>query len=277
MKASPDEPKQMKKNYTQLLLLSTLVLISGISAQAKIEVISEVTHQFQPTNSADALREFSLVETKKRVTLPGEAEAFFMTDIRAVYRTEKLAQLETYAIVQFLRGCEFDATLKERKITKSFSVARRYFGQVVPFQHREWSVDSEVIDPIYSSDERLGRFALLRWNQNPNSLDPNTATFYGVKKPKFPKVFVTDLPGAATVLQNDQQEFTVRNSSLEFKTCLFKAADLPLASNPKGLGIDPKKALACWSWDHKFIYDFATSKFQVGGPIDPFCEVNEGK
>jgi hypothetical protein len=166
--------------------------------------------------------------------------------------------------VQWIRGCVFTSYPDGRKY---LDIAREHFGRIVPFKHETWQIDSDSTDPIYSSYEGYGRFALLRWNQDPRSTDPETATYYANAKPSHGTTFVTDLPGTAFATKTNAQ-----NVSLEFRTCLFKTSDLPAATTPDGTGIDDAKAIWCVSWDHKFVYDFKSQTMTKPSQIDSFCK-----
>ncbi len=275
-----------------MLRASTLlVLFVGVSGTAATEAAPpsatvQILSQRQETYSRGlgcifdgtcSLQSAQFIELVKNVELEAfDAEAHLMTDMRLAYQTSAPDELEQYAVVQMLRGCEFDSTFDGHSTMKELTISRSYFGRIVPFQHRTWNVDADDSnDPIYSSTRGRSRFDLLRWNLNPQSLDPETAEFYGVKKPTFPKVFVTDLLASAFVTAADSSHHQIaNNSSLEFRTCLFKTSDLPAATDPVGSNLDFSAAIVCFHWEHKFVYDFTQKKFISGGAIDPICGVS---
>lgn len=144
-------------------------------------------------------------------------------------------------------------------MTKTLSISRNHFGQNVPFQHREWEVDTDSSDPIYTNYETFGRHALLRWNRDPKSLDAETSKFYGQVKPPHGSVFATDLPGSG---------FLTSGSG-------FKTADLSLTTDKTGSNIDQAKAIRCVTWSHQFVWDFARGRMTTPAKLDSFCNATE--
>lgn len=255
-------------------LSSIALFLSSFLAFAEVRTISEETKRFTPTR-VSSLEEFALVIMKKQVFVPGLDPRFVshQTDIRAVYRTTHVSQIEDYVIVQYIRGCQFETSWDGKKLKKSLSIHRRYFGDNRPFHHPSWQVDSDNSDPVYSSYEGFGRFALLRWNHDVTSLDPETAFYYAEQKPSVRTVFLTDLPGSGMILDDQRGVVVAKNSSLEFQTCLFNAKDIPPTSTPDGKGIRKSRALACLTWDHKFLFNSRTGKIEAGGSgIDSICK-----
>lgn len=223
-----------------------------------------------PITSEGSLREFFLQIETKKTTLRSSPTPSFSTDARFVYRTNRVDEIKDYGIVQWIRGCQYSSTFDGKDVHKNINIARHYFSSMIDFKHAKWEIDSDNNDPVYANwkDNRHG---LLRWNNNPASLDPGTATYVFNAEPPHPKVFATDLPGSFTTSINGSGELEAKNSSLEFETCLFKMSDLPLESTPDGAGINKEDAVACLKWESKFIYDFKTKTFNMNGPIDPFC------
>jgi hypothetical protein len=64
------------------------------------------------------------------------------------------------------------------------------------------------------------------------------------------------------------------NSSLEFRTCLFRTRDLPLHTDPLAANIDLSQALWCANWEHKNIWDFKSGTMLHPQKIDDFCEMD---
>jgi len=231
------------------------LLIAATLAHAKVTVVSTRTEDHGNAR---------FIEYKKEVVLPGAKpdDITYLTDTRFIIDAGSPANIEHFAIVQWIRGCVFTADDSGKK---DLSVSRNHFGKIVPFKHSHWQIDSDSTDPIYSSYEG-NRFALLRWNQDPKNTDPETATYFAIAKPPHGVTFATDLPATAFLGKTDAQ-----NTSLEFKTCLFNTTDLPEATTPDGDGVDNTKALWCVSWDHKFVYDFKSKTMTTPSQIDPFC------
>ena len=267
------------------LLLPVFSLLFSVSAFSSIEVIKEKTQSFTPDqNSCSAndtcdLKSFRFVEQKKKVLLPKQEDrfAYFLTDTRAVYETSSVDKIEKYAIVQKIKGCQFESAWDGTTETRYMNVIRNHMGQNVKFQHKTWQIDNDYLGPIYTgvqfNDGHIDPFYILNWNDDPKSLDANKSHFYGREKPTKPVVFATDLPGAAYLEESATVDTAplARNSSLEFSTCIFKTSDLPQTTDADGSNIDFSKAVKCFSWDHKFVYDFAAKKFKSPAAIEDVC------
>jgi hypothetical protein len=172
------------------------------------------------------------------------------------YETDSVDALEKYAIVQFKKGCVFYSSKNgEGKITRNVSDTVPSFGEDIPFCFRKWVIDSQDTDPAYNSDPEYGRFYFLRWNE-PGSYDDWTQKYYGAEKPKIPVVYMTDYPGGAFVAGTG-----VRNVALEFKTCIYKAADVPAATRRDQ--IDFARPINCLEWQNVYVYDFDKGAFQT--------------
>jgi hypothetical protein len=172
------------------------------------------------------------------------------------YATDSLEALEKYAIVQFIKGCVFDSSKnREGKINRNVSYVVPSFGEDIRFCFRQWVIDSQDTDPTYNSDPDYGRFYLLRWNK-PGSYDHRTEKYYGAEKPKIPVVYMADYPAGAFVTG-----IGVKNAALEFKTCIYKASDVPTKTRRDN--IDFAKPISCFEWQNVYVYDFDQEKFQT--------------
>jgi hypothetical protein len=172
------------------------------------------------------------------------------------YETDSVDALEKYAIVQFVKGCVFDSSRnRDGKITRMVSYTVPSFGENVPFCFPDWVIDSQDTDPAYNSDPEYGRFYLLRWNK-PGSYEYSNNKFYGAEKPKIPIVYMTDYPAGAFVTGTG-----VKNSALEFNTCIYKASDVPAETRRDD--IDFAKPLHCFEWQNVYVYDFDQGRFEA--------------
>jgi hypothetical protein len=172
------------------------------------------------------------------------------------YETDSVDALEKYAIVQFKKGCVFDSSKnREGKINRNVSYVVPSFGENIPFCFREWVIDSQDTDPAYNSDPEYGRFYLLRWNK-PGSYDNRTQKYYGAEKPRVPVVYMADYPAGAFITGSG-----VKNVTLEFNTCIYKASDVPAETRRDN--IDFAKPITCFEWQNVYVYDFDKGKFQT--------------
>lgn len=184
------------------------------------------------------------------------------------YETDSIVALEKYAVVQFKKGCVFHSSKNGAgKIDRNISDVVPSFGEKIPFCFREWVIDSQDTDPAYNSDPEYGRHYLLRWNK-PGSYDNRTHKFYGAQKPRKPVVYMTDYPAGAFVTGTG-----VRNVSLEFKTCIYKASDVPAETSRDDIHF--AQPLACFDWQNVYVYDFAKASFQTELAALPSWEEQE--
>ncbi|HEV8720246.1 MAG TPA: hypothetical protein VGW77_06355 [Candidatus Binatia bacterium] len=180
--------------------------------------------------------------------------------------------LEKYAIVQFVKGCVFDSSKNGAgKITRNLSYVVPSFGESIPLCFPQWVIDSQDTDPAYNSDPEYGRFYLLRWNK-PGSYDQETQKYYGNEKPTIPVVYMTDHPAGAFVTRTG-----IKNASLEFKTCIYKASAVPTETRRDDIGF--AKPITCFEWQNAYVYDFDKGKFQTrlaDFPIreEPYARLN---
>ena len=172
------------------------------------------------------------------------------------YETASVDALEKYAIVQFKKGCVFYSSKdRQGKIERNVNDAVPSFGENIPFCFPRWVIDSQDTDPAYNSDPEYGRFYLLRWNQ-PGSYDERTQNYYGIEKPKIPVAYMADYPAGAFVTATG-----VRNVALEYKTCVFKAGDVPAETRREDMHF--AKPITCFEWQNVYVYDFAEGRFQT--------------
>jgi hypothetical protein len=197
----------------------------------------------------------------------------WMTDTRFAFTVASPASIESYAIVQWIRGCMFHSSMTPNGVEKMLTISRRHFGEDKIFVHKDWEIDSDTFDPIYTAHEQYGRHALLRWNRNPESFNPETATWYSTRKPTHGSVFATDLPGPGMLSNGDGITSGIaQNATLDFRTCIFETRSLPKSTTPGGQGISMKKALWCVDWSHRFIWDFKKGVMTTASKIDEVCQ-----
>ena len=185
------------------------------------------------------------------------------TALKAGYETSSLDALEKYALVQFIRGCHFESIKNpDDSISKVFSQVKQQFNKWVPFVFYDWVIDSVDEDPIYNSDEDLGRYYFYRWNDN------GSKTFFGEKKPETPALYVVDHPGTAYV-SDYYGASSAYNLSEEFKMCIYKIEDIPVKTTQDN--VEFAKPIHCFYWNSSFIYNQDTKQFESKDELDPFC------
>ncbi|MGH7834187.1 MAG: hypothetical protein ACREQK_11125 [Candidatus Binatia bacterium] len=188
------------------------------------------------------------------------------------YETDSVDALEKYAIVQFIKGCVFYSSKNgEGKINRNVSDTVPSFGEDIPLCFPKWVIDSQDTDPAYNSDPEYGRFYLLRWNK-PGSYDRRTQKYYGAERPKIPVVYMADYPSGAFVTETG-----IKNTALEFNTCIYRASDVPAETRRDVIHF--AKPITCFEWQNVYVYDFDKERFQahvadVGWWEEPSMRVN---
>jgi len=193
-------------------------------------------------------------------------EPSYGTTMTLEYETSSVKDLENYGFVQFIRGCVFDsAKSKTVIIEKHYAYAKKQFGGIKTFLFTNWTVDSIDKDPFFVGDPKLGRTYFYRWNQVGGSTDLKTEKYYGEQDPTYPRVYVKDIPGSAFFVDD-----IAKNTSLEFKICLYRANDIPTETVENN--IDFAVPIFCFSWTSSHIYNHNKNIFETKIGIDPFCE-----
>ena len=185
------------------------------------------------------------------------------------YNTESVADLEDYGFVQLIRGCIFDAYFENGKIkNKVFGYSKKNFDQYVTFRFPDWVIDSVDTDPFFNNVPGAEfRHYYYRWNQVPDSFEKKTELFYGKEKPSLPKLYVKDLPG--TSFYSDEYSPVAKNTSLEFRTCIYKTKEIPTITTADNIHF--AEPIHCFDWRSSFIDQLEAGKFESPAEIDPFC------
>jgi hypothetical protein len=255
----------MKSFFCFLFILFSFSL-AGISyghftGKGHVHMLSETKQVFlnpdcRSTDTCD-LKRFTLTTLGYEVWFSDDPEyPTYGNGVVMEYETDSVDALEKYAIVQFKRGCVFYSSKNSQgKIHRSVSDTVASFGESTSFCFPQWVIDSQDTDPVYNSDPEYGRFYLLRWNK-PGSYDHRTHKYYGASKPKKPVVYMTDYPAGAFVTGTG-----VRNVALEFKTCIYKAGDVP--AETRRYNVNFAKPINCFEWQSIYVYDFNQRMFQT--------------
>ena len=240
------------------------------NGEGHVHTISETKQVYSnpdchATDSCD-LKRFSLTTLVYEVWFRDDPiRPTYGTGVIMEYETNTVPALEKYAIVQFKKGCVFHTSKNGAgKVERNITDVVPSFGERIPFCFPGWVIDSHDSDPAYNSDPEYGRFYLLRWNK-PGSYDRRTQKFYGMQKPKKPVVYMTDYPAGAFITGTG-----VKNVALEFKTCIYKAIDVPRATHR--LDISFGEPLTCFDWQNVYIYDFDKATFQTSLAAAPKWE-----
>ena len=249
--------------FSLILLISCLAgnVYADFTGKGHVHTLSETKQVFwnpncQSTDTCD-LKRFSLTTSVDEFWFSDDPNyPTYANDAIMEYETDTVNALEQYAIVQFTRGCVFYTSKNGKgKISWNVSDTVPSFGEDIPFCFPEWVIDSQDTDPAYNSDPEYGRFYLLRWNK-PGSYDGRTEKYYGAEKPRLPVVYMADYPAGAFVTETG-----VRNVALEFKTCIYKASDVPIETRRDNIAF--AKPITCLKWQNVYVYDFTAKRFRT--------------
>ncbi|HYA30436.1 MAG TPA: hypothetical protein VEI95_16595 [Acidobacteriota bacterium] len=212
--------------------------------------------QCQSTDTCD-LKRFTLTTSVNEIWFSDDPNyPTYANSVVMEYETDSVDALKNYAIVQFMKGCVFYSSKSgKNQIHRNVGDSITNFGESIPYCFPKWVIDSQDTDPAYNSDPEYGRLYLARWN-NPGSYDLRTQKYYGAEKPKIPVVYMTDYPSGAFVFGTG-----VKNTALQFNTCIYKARDVPAATRRDDLNF--AKPISCFEWQNVYVYDFDKGFFQT--------------
>lgn len=193
------------------------------------------------------------------------------TNMLAGFVTDDIDSLTHYSFVQFARGCMWQSYANENGgVETEFAVVRDFQG-ISRIQHilPNWMVDTNDTDPVYSSDgEPNGRHYFLQLaDPIPKWIPDRQGKLFGEERPTIPFAYVTDAPGPATY---SPSLLNAVNMSLEFRMCLFKTTDVPL--NVSGVDVGAAKAVVCFNWESKFVFDHKELVFKSPKGIHEECK-----
>jgi hypothetical protein len=246
-------------------ILTLLMLISlPISAAEKLLKVERFVDSIaaDPQISSFELR----VQHKENTYSFSEGKPYYLSKMVAKIATKKSEYLKEYGIVQFIRGCLFTTTKNnDGTINYSYDSTRYFFGDIVPMIHPEWVIDSADTDPLYWSSDKNRRLANYRLDDPMLHQEPKNRKYYDTHFTNQKAFFIRDMPTGATEFDDGHQ-----NSSMQFKTCLYKLSDVPLTIAPSGEAIVGKE-LKCFEWQNNFIFNYEKNKYQMAKDIHPAC------
>lgn len=185
--------------------------------------------------------------------------------------------LKKYAFVQYIEGCVFEENSKgETRLAYRENLGKK--GQ--PFKHIGPEIDSGPdADPIYWSEPKAG-FDELRGIQiyrhsGYATKNPMTNNDFGTwaskdKNLESAKLYVSDMPTWTHFTKDVNFSWTARNSSLKFKICLHKIADIPEKTVDGKLTVP--NPIHCMEWASNYVYNKRTSRITEMKEIHPYCK-----
>ena len=222
--------------------------------------------QFVPDSPHSPLREFKVATYQYQVVFKDQQNSFGTT-MHAEYSTTNIRALEDYAVVQYIKGCQFMSSIEQGKTVKRWSIARKFFGNYINFIHPQWTIDSIDQDPVYfSTPHQILRQGRYLWNNTPGSYARAGEHLFANAPPPTPRLYVRDRPGTAFVDKSGQR---AKNIALKFDTCLIPLNKIPPTLSPQ---FDLRlEAIKCFQWSSSFVYDFQQQRFTHPQNIDEAC------
>ena len=182
------------------------------------------------------------------------------TRFLALYETDSVGTLENYTLVQFIRGCQYSTRVVDGKVETSFDVAIELCGEFVTYRLPDWVVDMTSEYPDYcADDEGRSRHFWCRSKEDMSGdlFDEDGALAYGMDKPETPMLYIVDHPGSFWA---DSKGVWARNSSIQFRTCIYKTKDVPRTTDPADINL--AEPVHCFEWSSSFVYNHEKGEFE---------------
>lgn len=250
----------MKRVIIALLLLFSVPALAQYDKKPRI--ISRSGQIFNNINCADT-NTCDLIQIKylaEDYEIWIDTGMHYGTRLFAHYTTNSINALENYAFVQFIKGCQYHS-YNNGKV--SLSVSTENFLKQRVFNYKDWTIESSDADPIYFSTPASRHFN-YKWNINKDSVDRTTEKYFGLEKPIYPELYISDIPYQAFYMNG-----TAKNISLAFKTCLYRTLDIPLKINPEDVNF--AEPINCFYWYSSWVYNHDPGKFENPYEIAPAC------
>lgn len=198
-----------------------------------------------------------------RVTL-SEGGSNYGTRFFARYETKKVKHLDDFIFVNFIKGCRFASSLSSGQVLIDRHIVFRRDNTSEINNFKDWTIDSYDYDPAYSTFSGESRHYNYKWNTVADSFAKDTEKLFVFEKPRTPKLYISDRPGTAYLMNNQ-----AKNVSLRFKTCIYKAKDVPNLVTHDNLNF--AEPVSCYEWNSSFIYNHSTGEFESPGEIVDVC------
>lgn len=284
------------------LALSPLNALGAASSQFRFQ-----SHTWSPPAGECGLARFSLGELTLHEKNFSKAEhtAVYSKRIAAVIETNQPDCIANYGVVQWIRGCIVNTYqfLDTKRINQTLGTSRQHRGQSIPFVHKNWSIDSTELDPLYwsspvsnpSASARLDHYlspkqpllthhtaqaaqSITPFILNLESKRPFT-NFRNLVQPTQQSV-VVDAPTGSLFMHHPTDPDTkdilsYSTTSLEFKICVYRLSDVPLQGDPARFDVpqDQGGPIHCFDWDSKARWNDRLKTFEPFTEMDPYCSV----
>lgn len=212
------------------------------------------------------VKEFKRMVKKTYATETEKGSMFY-----AWYQTKTLATLEKYVFVQYVRGCAYNVMYWEDEARAYFWQKEHHGVRNAAFCYPNWEIDMYGNDPVYTSglEEGFSRHHYAQWTKRPREFPTKYAKEYGAEKPTYPVLGMVDLPDTANVRTWPNGRKLALNTALQFRTCLYRADDVPLTIESKG--VITAEPLKCFNWQSMHVYDPVTDKMTSPDTLPEIC------
>lgn len=260
------------KRVIFLFLLSSNAALAGSVIHFPEEIQTYTSTECEQNQTCNLLR-FSVRRHDYKVNFDEYTTPTFGTTAYFEYFTKSPAMLEEFALVNFIRGCQFYSRPRKDPqkdgVERIYSIANESFGQFVTYRFPEWRIDSIDTNPIYNNTPAewgegiATQHGPYRWNRIKGSFDKRTEVRLIEESPQENRLYVSDRPDVAFVSDDGSE---AKNISVEFRTCIYRTRDIPRVTTPDN--VDFAAPIACHEWRSSYIYDFEKKEFTHPESID---------
>lgn len=202
----------------------------------------------------------------------------YSTRLIAWYEADTIAHLRDYVFVQFIEGCAFISYFNAKE--KKLSILMRtypHFGKTVPLHHPSPVIDSPDTDPAYFSSPNFDRHFAYRWHSRRGVAPRDHTNVFGLSVPPYPELYITDTPAMqARAFDIETPLERAYNTSLRFKTCLYREKDVP-KSVPDGTYVNFGEPIVCFSWKSSYVFDHVRNIYTEPQEVAEVCRLPSGK
>jgi hypothetical protein len=253
--------------FCGLLFSSSFAEATGITLNSRTE--NFINSDCAKTDSCD-LKSAMLRQEDYSFELNAKPKSrvFYGTRMFMNYETSSMDSLEKYGVVQFIRGCQFSSTLENGKVVKEANyVIQKENGENESYYYPNWRIDGISNDPVeWGAVSSLGSRHKYYFNHFPGSSAPVKSGYYAYQKPEQPVLWLRDFPSIAGYTEELKN---AHNISVEYKTCIYKTADVPRSVPFENVNF--ATPIHCFSWISSEVYNHETHKFESPNEVDPFC------
>jgi hypothetical protein len=123
---------------------------------------------------------------------------------------------------------------------------------------------------MYRSSPGKNRHFNYAWADIPGTMPDRPRHVFGTETPRYPELYITDIPYPAVTYDLGQRHERSYNSSFFFKVCIYKEKDVPRALTDSDL--DFAKPLACFNWSNSYIWDASRHTFVSSPKVASICK-----